>query len=56
MLHTKSMVQNRGDIILSDNGKIKGKPSIFHILITLSSDADSLLFEHLVSLQDKPSN
>lgn len=50
------MVQNRGDIVLSGNGKIKGKPSIFDILVTLSGDADSLLFGHLVSLQDKPSD
>jgi len=41
------MVQNWGDIILSGNRKIKGKPSIFYILITLSG-ADSLLFEPLV--------
>lgn len=41
------MVQNRGDIVLSGNTKTEGKPGGFDILITLSGDADSLLFEHL---------
>lgn len=39
------MVQNWGDIILSGKGKTEGKPSICDILIILSGDADSLLFE-----------
>lgn len=50
------MVQNWGDIVLSGNGKTEGKSSIFDILITLSGDADTSLSEHLVSLQDEPSN